>query len=1402
MSRFRSRVKGAAALAAAALVAAILQAPAAVADTMPVDPTNPKTPVTVSAQPLPTVQIDGVAWTQLVIGNTVYVGGNFTTARPAGAAPGTNTTPRANLLAYDIRTGELLSTWAPTTNAEVRTLTASPDKTRIYVGGSFTKLNEGKPGGGNYSRIAAVSATTGAVIPSFHPRPDATVRAIVATDDTVYYGGQLSQVDGVTRSRAAAARASDGALLSWAPYLTGGSVYSMVMSPDRSKIVIGGSFTAANGSSNPGYGLVMVTPEVGSSLPLPANSTIRNGGVNAAILSLTSDADSFYATGYVFGAGGVLEGMTRINWSDGNVVWVEDCHGDSYGNYPKGDVIYVASHAHYCGNLPDGFPQTEPWTQHYGTAFTKATTGTLKADPLGYANWVGTPSPELLKWFPLLLNGTFTGQGQAGWTISGNDDYVVIGGEFPRAGGQPQQGLVRYSTREIGPNTLGPEFSGSKFLPSVNSIATGMVRVNWQANWDRDNENLTYQVIRDGVKVYETTSLSSEWNRPGLGFLDKNLVPGNTYRYRVFAIDPHGNIARGDYVSVVASDQGELSAYAADVLDDSPTNYWRLGEPSGSAVYDWAGSGDAVVRNGVNRGAAGAIIGDSDAASSFNGSSGLASESAAHPGPSTFSVEAWIKTTTTRGGKIVGLGNAAVGSSDRYDRQLYMSNNGRINFGVSAGPNIAITSGASFNDGNWHHVVGSVGSAGMQLMVDGVRVASRADVTAAVDTYPGYWRIGGDRLSGWANQPTSSYFNGTIDDVAVYGAPLTLAQIQAHFTNSGRSLSNAGPADTYGKAVYQSDPEFYWRLSETNGSTANDSSPLNQQGLYSGGTTRNQPSAVGVGSDRSVTLNGSSGQVASKSTFTSPTTYSEELWFKTSTTNGGKLIGFGDKQTTLSTNYDRHVYMLNNGRLRFGVWANAQVTIDTQASYNDNKWHHLTATQGPDGMKLYVDGVVAASGPQTAAQPFTGYWRVGSDAHWGGASSNYFAGSIDEVAVYSRVLPAAEIQDHFVKGGGTLPNQLPKPEFTFEATDLTVDFDGSSSTDADGTIVSYWWDFGDGNTASVAKPTHAYAAAGSYRVQLVVTDDDSAVVSKEQTVTVTAPPANIDPVAAFTYEASDLLVEFDGSTSSDSDGTVASYAWDFGDGETADVAKPSHTFDESGDFEVKLTVTDDDGATNSVTKTVSVVAGPPGPLAGDTFERTTTNGWGTADDGGAWTPLASAGYFSVANGAGHIKVPLAARGGTITLKSVDAADIDVQMKVSLDKVADGGGTFVSLGGRASTAGDYRAKAKIQANGRVVLYLVKVVGTTETTLTTLNLPSSLTYTAGSALQLRLKVAGTNSTSLSAKVWQGTEPAAWQLTTTDSTAELQNTGGIAIVTYVSGTTTNAPIGFSFDDLVTNE
>ena len=252
------------------------------------------------------------------------------------------------------------------------------------------------------------------------------------------------------------------------------------------------------------------------------------------------------------------------------------------------------------------------------------------------------------------------------------------------------------------------------------------------------------------------------------------------------------------------------------------------------------------------------------------------------------------------------------------------------------------------------------------------------------------------------------------------------------------------------------------------------------------------------------------------------------------------------------------------------------------------------------------------------------------------------------------------------------------------------------------------------------------------------------------------------PTAAFTSSTNGLAASFNGTSSTDPDGTIASYAWTFGDGTTSTAASPVHTYAAAGTYSVKLTVTDDDGATDDVTQSVSVSV-PVGPLAEDAFGRTVTDGWGTADTGGAWTRYGTASIFSVSGGAGQMRVVAGASGPRVALQSVGSTATRATVKVSADKIADGGGSYVSLGGRATGTNDYRAKVKIAPNGVLTLYLVRVVNNAETTLVSTNLGSAFNYTVGSTLQIRLEVTGTSPTTVRAKVWKTsqTEPSAWQL-----------------------------------------
>ena len=227
-----------------------------------------------------------------------------------------------------------------------------------------------------------------------------------------------------------------------------------------------------------------------------------------------------------------------------------------------------------------------------------------------------------------------------------------------------------------------------------------------------------------------------------------------------------------------------------------------------------------------------------------------------------------------------------------------MDDAGRLRFGVKVGTtNKVVSALKSYNDGAWHHVAASLSPAGQVLFVDGELVGRDVTATSGLPGLVGQWMLGGDSVSGSASAPSSKFFKGVLDDVAVYPRALSRAEVRAHISASLRTPpSTPAPTDSYGTSVNTSEPALYWRLGEATGPAALDTSGNEERGTLAGTVTYGQEGAVG-GSDKSVTLNGSSGNVASTYNWSAPATYSAEVWFKTTTTRGGKLIGFGTNQS-------------------------------------------------------------------------------------------------------------------------------------------------------------------------------------------------------------------------------------------------------------------------------------------------------------------------------------------------------------------------------------------------------------------------------------------------------------------------------------------------------------------------
>ncbi len=161
-------------------------------------------------------------------------------------------------------------------------------------------------------------------------------------------------------------------------------------------------------------------------------------------------------------------------------------------------------------------------------------------------------------------------------------------------------------------------------------------------------------------------------------------------------------------------------------------------------------------------------------------------------------------------------------------------------------------------------------------------------------------------------------------------------------------------------------------------------------------TSDNVNAIIGTGLD----LDGIDDFLSTNNQFTNPAVFTLSLWFKTTTTRGGKLIGFGNNQVTSSSNYDRHIYMDTAGHVLFGIHSGSPQNVSTSSSYNDGNWHNVVGLVSASGMKLYMDGVLQGSNPASTPQSYTGYWKIGYDnlVYWPNLPiSHYFQGTIDEV---------------------------------------------------------------------------------------------------------------------------------------------------------------------------------------------------------------------------------------------------------------------------------------------------------------------------------------------------------------------------------------------------------------------
>jgi hypothetical protein len=699
-------------------------------------------------------QTNGTVWALAYAHGAVYLSGDFTSVRPPGAAAGTGEVARNHIAAFDAQTGDLLP-FNHDMSDKAFVMLPSADGNTLYIGGDFATID-----GVNRSRLAAFDTTTGNLT-SWAPRVTGNVRGIALKGSTLYVGGTFTALNGQTRTNLGAV-STDGAgnPLPWAP-TADLTVFRVAVAPDGSKVFVGGYFSHLNGDARRGTGAL--DPDTGADLPWGAAGSYlppHSGSCTSDIRDIRVDANNVYFAAEGTG-GGCFDGTFAARQSDGSLAWTNTCLGATQAIEIIGSFLYKGSHAHDCSSV-GAFPQVPSGGARH-----------LLVEKLS--------DGSLGPWYP---NTSGNPLGPRAFATDGTQ--LFVGGDFLNVNGQAQQGFTRFG----GPPDLTRPRQPK--LPSASSINPGEVRLSWLATTDDDDETLVYRVYRDGSTTPLYTSpptRSTFWILPNLTFTDTGLTPGSTHTYKVDAKEANGtNVSfKSSAASVTVATTS--ANYLTTVKSDLPLLYWRLGEASGTVAADASGNGrNGEYRGTVSLGQPGAITADPDTAVRLQ-SNAFASEfvttasTTAFTNPQTFSVELWFRTTTTTttGGKLIGFGNSRTGTSSNYDRHIYMTNDGRLIFGAWTGSATTITSTASYNDAAYHHVVGTMGAGGMALYVDGALVGTNPNTIA--QSYNGFWRAGGDNLNGWPSQPTTSYFNGTIDEVAVYPTALSATQVSDHFTH-------------------------------------------------------------------------------------------------------------------------------------------------------------------------------------------------------------------------------------------------------------------------------------------------------------------------------------------------------------------------------------------------------------------------------------------------------------------------------------------------------------------------------------------------------------------------------------------------------------------------------------------
>lgn len=559
-----------------------------------------------------------------------------------------------------------------------------------------------------------------------------------------------------------------------------------------------------------------------------------------------------------------------------------------------------------------------------------------------------------------------------------------------------------------------------------------------------------------GTPAYQSLAATSQnWaggGSPTTGTSNPNLIPTSGFSGSLTGLatlPTPGRITFTGDNGTVSVDGHQLQminagggAYQAAVTADGPSNWWRLSDPPQSTTAaDSAGNdtGTDSPNGGILSGQPGALADKFVTSTSFETNSRITvadTPSLEFSNTETFTLEAWVNTTSWQSGSIVSKFNSAgqgwgFGLDGAGEPWLELMNSVPNNA-------ISIIGSDYLNDGNWHLLDitynGSSQASGVQFYVDGNPISSRYALYTTLTSSP----ANNAPVTIGSPSGTSGY-QGNLEDIAVYpNKALSATRIAAHYSAAADPIYNAQTGVVYNtpypETVDADNPAGYWRLGDPSGSaSATDSwGPVN--GTYQNVTLGQAGPLLGDPAS-SAGFNGTTSTVEVASNpdtqiYSCTYSFSVEAWIKTTAT-GSQVVASDLAGSGADPGWELG---LTGGQPYFDListWPTAAYSAGATANVADGRWHHLVATYQTryplesDGrvwgdVTFYIDGQQVPTGPATydslgtnggasGITYSTAPMYIGSRA----GSSDFFTGNISDVAFYHSHLSAEQALSHY-----------------------------------------------------------------------------------------------------------------------------------------------------------------------------------------------------------------------------------------------------------------------------------------------------------------------------------------------------------------------------------------------------